>query len=412
MLESSSKPKLLHIIPYDQFVPPRNGGALRCYHLCVELSKYYEVTLLTYQDKTTITDAHFLGIEVLNPVYNIKRQKDLVSKIEQALQYRWYQRSLKGPAEAAVLAFYPLIKKLTKTQEFDVVLMEHLSSMQLGKLIKKHFPKALRIIDQHNIDHLLFAQNHHLDNPANQKRFNHIKQQESLIYAYADYFLACSQQDVVGLVLLNNQKINGIVVPNGTEERQIDLKHKDFSKPHLLFCGSLDYEPNKNGLLWFFNNIWPVLKTKIKHIKLTVIGRNGHHEDYIPLKQDPQIEFIGEVEDVALYYQKSTIAIAPLLEGSGTRLKILEAMSFGVPVVSTTIGADGIEYTHNNDILIADTVEQFSDTITSSFETKSIYDIQQNALDLIQKKYLWPVIVKKLVDELMKLNKNEKTTFP
>ena len=387
-------------------MPPKNGGALRCYHLCTELTKYYQVTLLTYQDNTSITDPRFSQIEVLNP-NRVEAINGVVKKIKNALLYRWYRRSLKGPAEAVVLDFYPVIKALSKSYHFDVVLMEHLSSMQLGKLIKKHFPKALRIVDQHNIDHILFAQNHHLDNPANQKRFNYIKQQESLIYAYADYFLACSQQDVIGLELLNNQKINGIVVPNGTEERQIDLKHKDFSKPHLLFCGSLDYEPNKNGLLWFFNNIWPLLKTKIEHIKLTVIGRNGHHEGYIPLKQDSQIDFIGEVEDVAPYYQKSTIAIAPLLEGSGTRLKILEAMSFGVPVVSTAIGADGIDYTHNNDILIGDTVEQFSEAITLRYSSNTKHNIQQNAFTLIKNKYAWPVIVGNLVDELSRLVENK-----
>ena len=398
-------PRLLHIIPYDKFVPPKNGGALRCYHLCVELANYYEVTLLTYQSKSTIVDERFNQIEVFNPNKSI-HQKGYVSKIKNAFLYRWYRRSIKGPAEAVVLDFYPVIKKLSQTNDFEIVIMEHLSSMQLGKLIKGHFPNATRIADQHNIDHLLFAQNHNLEDDANQERYRHIKQQESKMYAYADYFMACSRNDVKELEALNKNKIKGFVVPNGTEARHIDLEQKDFSKPNLLFCGSLDYLPNKNGLLWFYRDIWPELKAKIPKVKLTVIGRNGYNKDYTPLKQDDQIDFVGEVEDVAPYYQKSSLAIVPLLEGSGTRLKILEAMSFGVPVVSTTVGAGGIDYNNNHNILIADNIDEFRDTIISNYNTDNIYDIQQNALNLIKNKYVWSVIVRDLVVELLILSKS------
>jgi glycosyltransferase involved in cell wall biosynthesis len=400
-----NRSKLLHLVPYNYFVPSRNGGALRCFHLCVELSKHYEVTLLTYQSKSTLLDERFSQIEVLNPLKSID-QKGKLSKIKKALLYRWYRRSIEGPAEAVVLDFYPVIKKLSQTHKFDIVLMEHLSSIQLGKCLKRHFPNAIRIADQHNIDHLLFAQNHDLKDNANQKRYEHIKQQESAMYAYADYFLACSRNDVKGLQAQNQNKIKGIVVPNGTEDRHIDLEQKDFSKPHLLFCGSLDYLPNKNGLLWFYHDIWPELKAKIPGVKLTVVGRNGYNKDYTPLKQDEKIDFIGEVEDVAPYYQKSSMAIVPLLEGSGTRVKILDAMTFGVPVVCTTIGADGIDYTNNYNILIADTPKQFANTIVSNYNTDNVYNIQQNAFNLVKQKYEWPVIVRDLVVELLKLNKN------
>lgn len=403
MLEKGTKPRLLHIIPYHEFVPPKNGGALRCYHLCVELSKYYKVTLLTYQSKSTMLDERFSQIEILYPLKPIGKKRKL-SKIKKALLYRWYRRSLRGPAEVVVLDFYPVIKKLSQTHDFEIVLMEHLSSIQLGKLIKRHFPNALRLADQHNMDHLLFAQNHNIKDNANQKSYQHIKEQESNMHANADYFLACSSKDVTGLESLNHNKIRGFVVPNGAEARHIDLEQKDFSKPHLLFCGSLDYLPNKNGLLWFYRNIWPELKAKIPEVKLTVVGRNGYSKDYTPLKQDEQIDFVGEVEVVAPYYQKSSMAIVPLLEGSGTRLKILEAMSFGVPVISTTIGADGIDYDNNYNILIADTPKQFANTIVSNYNTDNVYNIQQNAFNLVNQKYVWPVIVRDLVGELLKLN--------
>ena len=143
--------------------------------------------------------------------------------------------------------------------------------------------------------------------------------------------------------------------------------------------------------------IWPKLKMTVKGITLTVIGRNGFDMAYAPLKIDPQINFIGEVKDVTSYYNKNSIAIVPLLEGSGTRLKILEAMSFGLPVISTSIGAEGINYTLNKNIIIANTLEEFElglKVLTSKIDLSKT--ISEKALQLIDKKYQWSVIVENI----------------
>tara|TARA_B110000259_G_scaffold100592_1_gene115910 strand:- start:542 stop:1741 length:1200 start_codon:yes stop_codon:yes gene_type:complete len=389
-----SKKKLLHIIPYNEFIPPKNGGALRCYHLCTELATYFDVTLITLQPASDIVDTNFKNIKILNPVKPLKLD-GFKAKLVNALKYRWYMRTLKGPAEATVLDFYPLLKQLSKTETFDYVLMEHLSSMALGKAVKKLWPSALRIVDQHNVDHLLYKQGHDLRVKKNKKKFNRLKYQESHMHTYADYFLACSANDVKKLLRLNKNRIKGLLVPNGTTQKKVI--QKDFSEPSLIFCGSLDYTPNKNGLLWFYEMIWPRLKSSIIGITLTVIGRNDHDNAYAPLKTDPQINFIGEVKDVTTYYHKNNIAIAPLLEGSGTRLKILEAMSFGLPVISTSIGAEGINYTLNKNIVIANTLEEFElglKVLTSKIDLSKT--ISEKALQLIDKKYQWSVIVENM----------------
>ena len=388
------KKKLLHIIPYNEFIPPINGGALRCYHLCTELATYFDVTLITLQPASDIVDTNFKNIKILNPAKSLKLD-GFKAKLMNAIKYRWYMGTLKGPAEATVLDFYPVLKQLSKTETFDYILMEHLSSMALGKAIKNWWPNAIRIVDQHNVDHLLYKQSHDLSIKKHKKTFNRLKHQESHMHTYADNFLACSTKDVTELLRLNKNRIKGVVVPNGTTQKK--FVQKDFSEPSLIFCGSLDYAPNKNGLLWFYETIWPKLKTTIKGITLTVIGRNGHDNAYAPLKIDPQINFIGEVKDVAPYYQKNNIAIVPLLKGSGTRLKILEAMSFGLPVISTSIGAEGINYTLNKNIIIANTLEEFElglKVLTSKIDLSKT--ISEKALQLIDKKYQWSVIVENI----------------
>ena len=388
------KKKLLHIIPYNEFIPPINGGTLRCYHLCTELATYFDVTLITLQPASDIVDTNFKNIKILNPAKSLKLD-GFKAKLMNAIKYRWYMGTLKGPAEATVLDFYPVLKQLSKTETFDYILMEHLSSMALGKAIKNWWPNAVRIVDQHNVDHLLYKQTHDLSIKKHKKTFNRLKHQESHMYTYADYFIACSAIDVKKFLHLNKNRIKGLLVPNGTTQK--NFVQKDYSEPSLIFCGSLDYAPNKNGLLWFYGTIWPKLKTTIKGITLTVIGRNGHDNAYAPLKIDSQINFIGEVMDVSPFYHKNNIAIVPLLEGSGTRLKILEAMSFGLPVISTSIGADGINYILNKNIIIANTLEEFEKGIKLLTSNKHLSKtISEKAHQLINNKYQWSVIVGKM----------------
>ena len=397
------KQKLLHIKPYKNFIPPKNGGALRCYHLCTELATYFDVTLITLQPASDIVDTNFKNIKILNPAKPLKLD-GFKAKLMNAIKYRWYMGTLKGPAEATVLEFYPVLKQLFKTETFDYVLMEHLSSMALGKAIKNWWPNALRIVDQHNVDHLLYKQSHDLRIKKHKKTFDRLKYQESHMYTYADYFLACSANDVTELSLLNKNRIKGLLVPNGTTQKKVI--QKDFSEPSLIFCGSLDYAPNKNGLLWFYEMIWPKLKMTVKGITLTVIGRNGQDNAYAPLKIDPQINFIGEVKDVTPYYQKNNIAIVPLLEGSGTRLKILEAMSFGLPVISTSIGAEGIDYIENKHIIIANDAALFQQAIIDNVKKPTILkNLASESLLLINEKYNWQSIVRKMKQNLI-TNKN------
>lgn len=400
MSEISPRQRLLHVIPYDKFVPPQNGGALRCYHLCKELSKHFEVTLLTFQDKTTFHKYDLGNVNIINPNKKIEF-KGIFNRLSNALKYRFYLKTFKGPAEATILGFYPVLKQLSKNQSFDYVLMEHLSSIALGKALKQFFPTAIRLADQHNIDNVLYRQNNDLSNKQYLKSYRLLKQQEEEIYKKADYILACSDYDLNALKVLNKNKIYGFVVPNGTVLNSNTTILSTIKKPSILFCGSLDYPPNKNGLIWFYHQVWPKLKKSVENITLTVIGRNGQDKAYDLLKEDLQINFIGEVEVVAPYYLESHIAIVPLLEGSGTRLKILEAMSFGVPVISTRKGAEGINYTDKHNIIIIDNHKLFADGIIyylSQLEELKI--ISENGKLLIKKNYDWVKIGNDLSEKL------------
>jgi len=110
------------------------------------------------------------------------------------------------------------------------------------------------------------------------------------------------------------------------------------------------------------------------------------------MQNNPAINFIGPVDDVMKYYRESSVAIVPLLTGSGTRLKIMEAMSFGNPVVSTGTGAEGLLVKPNNNIFIADTPQDFANAIANLIENKSLFEATRlNASQLVRKEYDWSV---------------------
>ena len=128
-------------------------------------------------------------------------------------------------------------------------------------------------------------------------------------------------------------------------------------------------------------------------MKFTIIGHFSNKRDYQDLINDVAVNFVGPVRSVIPYYMRSSIAIVPLLSGSGTRLKILEAMSMGNPVVSTGIGAEGIECTSGKDILISDEPSAFANQIALLLNDHIRFEeIRNNAADLVNRKYQWKQI--------------------
>lgn len=382
--------RILHIIPYQSLYPPKNGGQLRCFHLMDELSKYYKVDVISFQSPEAIKGEGYQNKNIsFYSTISFKRKKGIIDflplKLGNAIRHRILVQSIQGPASSVVLEFSHIIKNLASRYSYSYIIMEHLSSMQLAPLFEKWMPNVPRIFDAHNVDHLLIA--------PKSSYFNIIKNKESTIYRYANLFLACSEQDVSKLENLNKKKINGIVVPNGVAAfSKPFVRNKKETYNHILFCGSLDYKPNKIGILWFYKRVWPKIISKIPYLKLIIIGK-GSHKGYEDLISNDSVEFIGEVEDVAPFYKDSYIAVAPLLEGSGTRLKILEAMSFGNPVVSTSKGIEGIDFKKEVHALVADDEDSFSAQILyilANIEKGEV--MRRNARKLIENNYSWETI--------------------
>jgi glycosyltransferase involved in cell wall biosynthesis len=218
---------------------------------------------------------------------------------------------------------------------------------------------------------------------------------ERNLHKKVDSFFSCSNEDNAKLTSLNKSRIKGTVIPNGvnTDSRPFDDNQEKYLHQELIFCGSLDYFPNLEGLKWFYEEVFPVITTTLPAVTLTVIGSLTKREKYDFLKDNAAVNLIGKVETVVPYYNKASVSIVPLKTGSGTRLKILEAMSMGNPVVSTTIGAEGIDFVKDKHILIADDASEFAMHVVSLLRSREKFNTLRNdAVELVKLKYDWQKI--------------------
>jgi glycosyltransferase involved in cell wall biosynthesis len=178
-----------------------------------------------------------------------------------------------------------------------------------------------------------------------------------------------------------------VVVPNMLDLRDYQGQHglRDYNT--LLYAGSFGYIANYEAMLWFTQDVFQSIANR-QIVKVRVTG-NTAGRDLAPLKEAcPPIEFTGFVDDIRPYFAQSGICIVPILSGGSTRLKILEALAWGTPVVSTHIGAEGLEVTHEQNILLADTPADFAKAIDRLIQDRDLWlRIAQGGRCLVEERY-------------------------
>jgi len=201
------------------------------------------------------------------------------------------------------------------------------------------------------------------------------------------------------LLLKANPRLHVDIIPNGvdTENFQPLPLPDEKAMPSLMFIGNMGYPPCVDAALYFCKEIFPLIRRKIPTAEFWIVGRSPRPE-VLELDGDG-VHVTGQVEGVIPYYQQSTICVVPLRAGGGTRLKILEAMALGRPVVSTTIGCEGLEVVDGQNILIADTPEQFTEKVMRLFNDKELYrSISTNGRRLVETSYGWDKISERLME--------------
>jgi glycosyltransferase involved in cell wall biosynthesis len=157
----------------------------------------------------------------------------------------------------------------------------------------------------------------------------------------------------------------------------------------ISFSGNLEFEPNRSAVAFFASRIWPLVHRRFPALRWRIIGKNPQAVKKL-VAHDPSIELTGPVDDAIAWLQRSKVAVVPVRAGSGTRIKILEAWAAGVPVVSTTLGAEGLEAEHGRHILLADDPITFETAITSLLTDPELRTrLGSSGQTLCQEQYTW-----------------------
>lgn len=384
--------KILHIFPYSP-IPPNFGGALRVYNLIKQMSKYNEVTLLTFGDEK-IKD-------------KLKEEFSQITK-EILTCYIPKTRRFKRIKQLYSLFSYQSHFFLTAKYKQMQKLIDHITSKNKYDIIQFEFPSmanyqinsdSIKIMDAHNIEHIIYYHQWKYST-SNIRKFFYKLEYKKL---YHDEVLICNNQDAILVTSENDAKIFDelvpkvpkYIIPNGVDTEHFHPSNEIPEQNTLAFTGALSYIPNSDAALYFIEQILPIIEKKIPDIKLYIVGKNPPKS--LLQKSSNNIIITGFVDDVRPYVWKSSIFIVPLRMGSGTRLKVLEAFSMKKPVVSTTQGAEGIEITNGENILIADEPEDFAEKIIMLLKDKHLQQkLASSGHELVKNIYDWNVIGQKL----------------
>jgi glycosyltransferase involved in cell wall biosynthesis len=215
---------------------------------------------------------------------------------------------------------------------------------------------------------------------------------------YAERFDRCiSVSDLDRNILKGeNPQVRIDVIPNGVDTKLHRILPMDQVTQSLIFIGKMSYSPCSDAAIYFCHEILPLITKKISNIDLWIVGREPP-QDVMNLGSD-RIHVTGLVKDVVPYYERSSVCVVPLRAGGGTRLKILEAMALGRPVISTSIGCEGLNVINGENILIADNPEEFAQITLKLLSDPSFYhSIVINARRMVENCYDWDILAKRLM---------------
>jgi glycosyltransferase involved in cell wall biosynthesis len=214
---------------------------------------------------------------------------------------------------------------------------------------------------------------------------------EARLVAQVDCCLAASPVDARAIAHAAGRPVE--LLTNGVDTSALNVL-APATGHRLLFVGHLRYPPNRDAVAWLVRDILPLVRREIADVHLTVVGDGGGH----PAVAVPGVEFVGQTDEVIPHYASAQVALAPLRAGGGTRLKILEAMALGRPVVSTALGCQGLSVTPDQDILVADTAADLAAAIIRLLRKEDLrIRLAERARALVVREYDWGAIGNQLL---------------
>jgi len=415
----------------DKLLPVQNGGNIRTYHVLRYLSARHELTFFSYYGGTPDPDYERELQRQLPGAMAVCTGKRVLSGAARALDYLAHLGA-QPPYAVSRFADAKVQKQLQdwfREQRFDVAVCDFLDAAV-------NFPGRLNIpsvLFQHNVESEIWRRHAATaGNPAKKMiyrmEFRKMLRYERAVVRKFQHVIAVSANDrSIMMQWVDADRVT--VVPTGVDLAQyrpdpakLDPANSDpagfdptsapttsapttsdpnplaSSAPLITFVGAMDWEPNVDAVEYFCSEIWPAIKAEMPQARFRIVGRNPGRRvqkwasNSNSNSNDGSIEVTGRVPSVVEHLRQSAVVVVPLRIGGGTRLKIYEAMATAKAVVSTTVGAEGLDVHHGRDIILADDARSFAQAVIMLLRDPELRRRYEKAAAETAARYDWPAV--------------------
>lgn len=387
-------------------LPADTGGKVRSLNILSRLAERFSIHAVSFadpvEDVTAISEMKHL-FDSYTPVLWYEAQKYssafyrelLVSQFD---PWPYFLAKCKRPEFAAA------VRSLEARHRFDLLFCDFLHTA--APLLDFSFKP--RLVFQHNVEYLLRKRKCDVEkNPLRKwvlrNEWTKTRAIESKVCRRFDRVLAVSEDDR-HTICRNFGVRNVSVLPTAVDADYFAPSAANSRPGRIAFVGSMDWDPNEDGVSWFLREVYPRIRRAAQNASLSIVGRNPSARMRSLAAHYPDVDITGRVEDVRPYLSEAEVVIVPLRVGGGTRIKIPEAMAMAKPVVSTTIGAEGLPFRNGRELLIADQPEDFAESVVTLLHDHAMRQATSVAArKIVVEKHGWEAVVDVVESNLREL---------
>ncbi|MBI4557218.1 MAG: glycosyltransferase [Candidatus Hydrogenedentes bacterium] len=389
--------------------PLLSGGHTRVSNLLREMGRRHELNLVSLITPEQLEFAGTLeGLQAPPELAVARRNYELREKVREAASPEQWRRTvrrytdrLRGVPREVMRHYFPemagKLKQTLRRGTYEVVQLEYTAMGWYLPVVRRLAPRARVVLEEIDISYIAMQR---LLDSGNGLPVNGLVREVTRMERYErDLWKRCGA--VVTMSEIDRRHIGRFVpldkvwtVPNGVDVEHFVFQPRPTQTQSILFLGYFEHLPNVAGLRYFFRDIWPEVRRRCPSSRLEVVGKSAP-EDIRAMHGRDGISVHGFVPDVRPLMQTCRLMVVPILSGGGTRLKVLEAFAAGLPVVSTTIGCEGIEIEDGVNVCLADTSAKFADAVTRLFDDHvRAQAMAERARRLVAQKYSWRAIAR------------------
>ena len=410
---------LTQIVPY----PPDSGPKVKTWHVLRHLvERGHRVTLSSFirpEEEASIETLRELCHAVYTVPIHRSRPADLVYWLRSLITGRPFLIERDD-----LRAMHELVQRILAAEAIDAIHADQLTMTQFAlrasrgsnrldqKSPSSTYVSPALIFDAHNAVWTIVERMRQnapwFLKPVLALETKRIKHYEGYIVRKFDHTLAVTETDRRALLEAASSNFNGSkpasieipVIPIAVDTGQLQPISRFPGSVNILTLGTLHYPPNADGIRWFVREVLPLIQKQVPEATLTIVGKNPPKDFLERASQEPQsIHVTGYVPELAPHIEKAALMVVPVRAGGGMRVRILEAFAHAIPVVTTTIGLEGIDAQPGEDVLVADSPADFAGAVTRLLRDDSLqFRLAANGRRLAEQRYDWRVVLKEMDD--------------